>query len=822
MKRNASPPDYGYLIQEGLLFLGLSYLLLLGGTFNGLVLYELNLTNAFLLTGGIGLWLVWRSIRQRPFPGSPLDLAILALTLSMLLATILSSDPRRSAIALGQLLVYISLFYLVLDFLRSGMPAELVVKVMLLVSGFVLFFGLWEIQRWFQEWISIAGWSDPIPPATLRVRAFLGHPNFVAAFFALLLPIGMARWLESSMRSSRIILALWVLLALSVLFFTSSRGGWLGAGAGVLTFLVGVGLDRKDNLRMWWVKFRQRPWLLGVLGMTAIALGAFGSFLLSRQSSHPTHASGLSSRSGIWGVALRSFQRHILTGRGPFTYGTAFIEDHSVPPGMLLAHAHSYLLNTAAEMGLIGLVVIAIFVTALLKLAWRLLRNRSQEKRTAQVGLLAGLVAFSVHSLFDTPTTFPALAVFVGVILALLSQEGRPQRRSWENKLGTYSLIGVWAILSGGLAFNIWSYRPHIEGVFASNTGDWNESAQKIALAAERDPTLAFYWFQSAFAEGMTDLRGESTMENLASIELAIERYQRGLALEPSFGTNWANLGILLWVDGEEEQSVQALEKAVDLAPREAAFWVTLGRMYEAADQRDRAVKAYRKALDLRPYWSHSYYFRATSMRVETVEVWREGKVIPPIGDSSAYGEGWTLLAAGGSQEAAQYFRSQLGLNTPEAYYGLGRALIDQGLYKEALENLRIARFLPSRDGWMRAMIDLSMGEAYRRMGRCEQALGPYQHGLAALDATTSLGVGMLGISDYGWYVFNRASIAADLLPGVEYLRYTDPVAADMLGAADCYRALGQVSEAEDLTARAYQTTPDLDAVMEQEGDDLY
>lgn len=821
MNRGSSSPDYRYLVQEGLLFLGVSYLLLLGGTFNGLVLYELNLTNGLLFTFGVGIWLIWRRARKRTFPESLLDVPILMFASAMILSTILSSDPRRSAIALGQLLISICLFYLALDLLRSGLPAELVVKVVLLTSGFVLFFGLWEIQRWFQEWISIAGWSNPIPPATLRVRAFLGHPNFVAAFLALLLPIGMARWLDSSSRSSRVFLSIWVLLALLVLFFTSSRGGWLGAGVGVLLFIFGVMVDRRDDLRVWGVRVRRRLWLAAVLGIAVIVLGALGTLLLLRQSSHPTHASGLASRSGIWGVATRAFQNHPLTGMGPFTYGTAFIEDHSVPPGMLLAHAHSFLLNTASEMGLAGLAGIAAFVFALVKLALRVLTRSDPGRRSAPLGLLAGLAAFSVHSLFDTPTTFPALTVLVGVILALLCRDVRPRRSPWKGRLGSVLLLGIWAAVSAGMAFKIWSYRPHINGVHATNRGEWNQASQQIALAATRDPGLAFYWFQSAFAQGMAALRGDAQGSNPASLELAVERYQRGLAIESSFGTNWANLGVLFWVHGDTQQAIPALERAVELAPREAAFWVTLGRMYEAEAQAGKAAKAYEEALNLRPYWWRSYFFRATSLRKEVTEDWRAGKVVPPVQSQEDLREGWELLAAGKPDEAVRYFRAQLGLNTLAAYYGLGRALIDQGQFEEALEQLRVARFLPSRDGWMRAMVDLSMGEAYRRMGRCEQALEGYLRSFSALDSTTSLGVGMLGISDYGWYVYNRASIAADLLPGVEYLRYTDSVTMGMLAAAECYRALGQRSEAELLVARAYLLTPDLEAVMERGRSDL-
>jgi tetratricopeptide (TPR) repeat protein/O-antigen ligase len=804
-----------YLLQEGLLFLSLSYVLLLGGTFNGLVLYELNLITGSLLTVGLGAWLLRRRLRRGSFPATKFDLPILALAAVTILTSLWSTDPRRSAIALWQLLVYIVLFYLMVDMLRRGLPSELMVKVMLLTSGFVVFFGLWEIQRWFEAWLSIAGWSNPIPPATLRVRAFLGHPNFVAAFFVLLLPLAMARWLDSTRRVSKILLSLWLLASAVLLFFTSSRGGWLGAAASAGSFLLGLAIIRRGQLSSYWRRIRQRRGLLALMGMAIVVLGVLGALLLSRQVSHPTHGSGLTSRSHIWSVALESFMDRPLVGMGPFTYGTAYIEDRSVPPGMLLAHAHSYLLNTAAEMGLFGLAAVGLLVVALVKLGLHSLTSSTPQSSAEPLGLLAGLCGFSVHSLFDTPITFPALTVIVGGCLAMLCHRERPERQPWLDRAGELLLLGTWVLLVGGVAFRLWGYRAHVDGVLASSEGEWGQAAVRIAAAADRDPHMAFYWLQAGYAQGMAALGAEAPSTSFGLLDQAVASYRLGLEIEPSYGTNWANQGVLLWESGDAVQAIRALEKAVELAPREASFLLTLGRMYEDRARKDAASATYGRALDLRPHWSDSYFFRSTPFRAETARNWREGKVIPPVGATSSLDEGWSLLARGDAAEAAAFFRGQAGLNTPRAYYGLGQAFLEQHQYEQAVRILRIARFLPTRDGWLQAMIDLSLGETFMEMGRCDQALQHFERSFSTIGRTTSLGVGMLGNSDYGWYIYYRASIAADLLPGIEYIRYTDSVVEGMHQAAGCYRALGREAEALEMVERASSLAPDLPASTE-------
>ena len=152
------------------------------------------------------------------------------------ISTIFSADPRRSLIGIAVMITAVLIYYLFVDLIRNGLPVELITKVLLIVSGFIIFFGFRELFLWYKEWIEIAGYSSLIPPATYRVRAFLGHPNFVAAYFNLLLPLGLARYILTKNRISRIVLAGWVFLVLILIFFTSSRGGWLGTLAALMTF----------------------------------------------------------------------------------------------------------------------------------------------------------------------------------------------------------------------------------------------------------------------------------------------------------------------------------------------------------------------------------------------------------------------------------------------------------------------------------------------------------------------------------------------------------------------------------------------------------
>ncbi|MEP7357175.1 MAG: O-antigen ligase family protein, partial [Anaerolineales bacterium] len=356
-----------YLLREAGLFLVLSYVLLLGGTFNGLVLYRLNVANLVVMALLGAAWLGWRWRRAASRPAAGVEWGLAAVVAAAGLATVFSADPRRSAGSVLLLVVYFLVYYLTTDLLAAGWPAGLIARGLLFAGSFVIAFGLLELAAWYAGWLAIGGLQDPLPPATLRVRAFLGHPNFVAALFSMLLPLALGGVLLAHNRASRGLAAAWVIAAAVIVYFTSSRGGWLGTAAGVAALIVPVAAERRGALRGACQALRRRPWAIAALGLFAVAAVGGAAALVYVQSRHPSHA----GRDYIWEVAWEMFQRHPLTGNGPFTYGTEFIHKYSVPPEVLLAHAHNVFINTLAETGLVGGAAWAVLGLALARAVWR-------------------------------------------------------------------------------------------------------------------------------------------------------------------------------------------------------------------------------------------------------------------------------------------------------------------------------------------------------------------------------------------------------------------------------------------------------------------
>ena len=789
----------------------ISYLILLGGTFNGLILYELNTFSLALIALVGAAWFVWRMHARREFLHTALDLPIAALLFAYLAATIFSVDPRRSLITLFQMLLAALVFYLVVDLLRAGWPAELFIKVLILTSGFILFFGVRELVLWYQGWAAISHFETLLPPATYRLRAFLGHPNFVAAYFNLLLPLGLVRALQTSKRMLRVGLGLWSLLVLVMVYFTSSRGGWLGTAAALGSLCILLLLQFRSRIPRYINGLRYKKPLI-VLAVGAGIVLVAGLFLLLRwQSQHPSHPTSggniLGSRTYIWQVAGDMFQQNWLVGNGPFTFGTEYIAWYSVPPEVLLAHAHNYFINVVAEAGLIGLSALLLVMFVLARTAWRIWRNGDAAAGLQNIGLMAALGGFAVHSLFDTPQSIPLFLLLSALLVALLVAQEKPIQQThpqiWRNAvLGLAGLVVVF-----GLGWSVWAYRPFVRGIEAANQLRWSEAAGYFNEAVRRDPGNALYWQQAGFAHGQAALGDDVQGENAQELAQAIAAFERGVSIEPTYAQNWVNLGVLYQAAGDEARAQDAFVRAVEQAPKSTTALLVLARYYENVAAESQAAALFTRILALQPKWAVSDFFHRTDLRQQVAAHWLADQAFTALSDDPL-GRGWDAFAKQDYPQAEVYFEQALGVNTPEAYLGLGRSQLALGNMDGALAALQTAAFIGGDRGELKARISLALGEAHNRRGDCAAAVSAYENALALMDHSNSTGIGRLGSSDYAWYVFNRASAAADTLPGVEVVVYSDDVVFGMLSLADCYHTLGDVEAEQALYARILEVAP--------------
>ena len=170
---------------------------------------------------------------------------------------------------------------------------------------------------------------------------------------------------------------------------------------------------------------RHAPWL----ALAAICVGLAIAIAVGAKegTSRPLGAGAgrlvtlQSNRYAYWGVALRAFASQPLYGVGAGGWAVWWLRHRTV--NEFATDAHSLPLQTLAELGIVGLALLALFVAGLV------LAARSVHRRAPPLaaGPIAALVAYAAHAPLDWDWQMPAVTL-VAIVLggALVALAGAP------------------------------------------------------------------------------------------------------------------------------------------------------------------------------------------------------------------------------------------------------------------------------------------------------------------------------------------------------------------------------------------------------------
>jgi tetratricopeptide (TPR) repeat protein/O-antigen ligase len=766
--------SWRYLIQEAALIPLLGYTLLIGATLNGLAMYAVIRISLILLGVIGGLWLGWCSYRRKPFLPSPLQGPLLGLLAAYGVTTLTSIDPRRSLNALWLMGLYVLTFALVSDLLAHGWPAELFVKSLLIVGSILLAYGILQLVLWERQWLEVSGGTQIVPSNIVRLNPFLTNANMVAVFVNLLLPLALVGLLTSRSTFVRVAIGCYLACAGTVVVFTLSRAGWLGSiaslGLTVLLWLKASGWQ--PHLPRW-------RWSVGRVALLLVVFTMLGTIVVVVVwvVQYRAHAPILQSRQPYWLAAWHAFADSPLVGSGPDTYATSYMKDNSVPPEDLYVRAHSAILHLATETGLIGLAAGVWVIAALIRATfrrWQMVASTSE--RFWLSGLIGSLAGCAVHSLLDTPLAVPSIALTLALLLALLVTPTR--RPAPDVKPHPWWNVGLAVLWLSLMASGIWmqyAYAPFLDGTALANMGDYQRAAPLLDEAVRRDPSHALYNLQAGFVYGYlaaSDNESGQSTDNESMLDTAIMYYETGVAHEPAYSLNHANLASLYWARGDSDRAVAEMMRATQLAPREATYPLNLGIFYEQSGREQEAMAAYSTTLSLRPTWANAYFWRSTPLRREIHAQWQATR---PVSESP-------------SARAAELIEL---LRYAEAERELETALFVGGWGQGALQ----ARFL--------------LGELAYRTGDVQAAIAHTEEALKGIRYQSIFGPGTYGTSLYGWAIFYRMGLVADMLPQLATITYTDEIVDHLIELGGWYEQVGDVTSAKCIYREVLAAAPD-------------
>lgn len=240
----------------------------------------------------------------------------------------------------------------------------------------------------------------------------LFDPNYFAAILVPAITIALFLLVSEGRRLSRTVAAAVVVVDLVAFALTQSRGGLAGLAVALVASVVLAG--------------RVRPRLL-VLVLVLVACG-LGYYAVS----HPAHVlSGTSSgRAGEWRIAVRMFEHHPLTGvgLGNFTvvepsYASQTLNLNRVSLVVNQPHrTHNSYLETAAELGLVGIVLFLAVIGTAVRSAWQgiaaLTRSGDPLEQAAR-GLLAGALGLFCAYVFISAQWEKQLWLVLALLVAV-------------------------------------------------------------------------------------------------------------------------------------------------------------------------------------------------------------------------------------------------------------------------------------------------------------------------------------------------------------------------------------------------------------------
>jgi tetratricopeptide (TPR) repeat protein len=752
----------------------------------------------------LGLWCLMRLVRKQSIAASAIDPALFGLLVAFLLATAMSVDPRRSASLAAQVAIYVLLFMMVVDLIHSGWERGAWVNALLWANGLVSLLSLLEVVFWYTTWYSLGGAAHPLPPFNYRLTSWLGHANMYAGMVVGLAPLAIAQWLHDRRILTRAGLAGWGLMALINLVFASSRGGWLVLFGTLALF--GLLLAVGQMLEGQWLKKVHLPrinWkLVGILLFGVVVLAGVG-FVALRMLRNPTHAPLFQSRSGYWPIAWDMFIQSPLFGKGPETYYRFWLAERPFSLYGLANNPINIYLTLAAETGLVGLGMFLLAIGLAARQVIKAFKAIPPGERLWLAACASGWVGILVHGVTEiTAVLFPVILFLIVLSAILLTTGAAPVRRT-----PTWLPLGLLALLA---AFGLYAGRAQVrfeQALQAGQSGQWHQAATLAEQAARMDPTFAFYSLQAGYARGTAAL-SSAGQPDLVQLKLAIQDYQAGIALEPAYALNYANLAVLYWQAGDRPTAVEQMNKAIQHDPASSVYLFNLGWMQEASGGLQAAQEMYTRALQADPSLADLPIWNTITRQASR-------QAFQPAAEPPAALENQIkTLSIPQLEEARLQYEQARAANpfSPGPYRGLGLVAWQSGDLASAEYYLNVSAraFGDFRDKYTRMDALLDLSDLAFSQGQTAKAAAYGLQAFTPIDHYNLSGPGSYGGSSYAAWVFHRAGFQGDVLPALVRPDMSSRLALRFIILGGYLQANSETAEACHVYRRVLQSVPDL------------
>ena len=447
-----------------------------------------------------------------------------------------------------------------------------------------VFYSVYGILQFF-GYMPKGYWSE----ANSLASRFTNNAPFAAYInMNLFICLGMISGLRR--HSVKIVFFVILPILLSALILTKSRIAWIISFSLLICFSIIVfnRLKAFKHKRVIILTISCLIVLLTALSLRNFISERFGVLI-------PTQFQSVVQRMDVWKGTLKLiFHRPWGVGIGGFQYAYPAFRTHS--DRFFIDYAHSEYLQTAADIGVIGLVVFLWFIWSILR-SYKAAGCYSDHLYFIRLGLFFSLLSLFLQALFDYPLRIPSNAL-------------------------------LFVVMSGLAVSNI---PPHSDNVLIIN-------ARRRFVLILFALACGFFYTCSYVSESLYQ-RGLVCMKNF-DFDTTVNYSRKAARFMPLRSDAYAQVGGVYslkssLVVGEGKTSLQknalaSFSRAAQLNSYNADYYLNLAWLHDSMLQREEALVAFKRAVEVNPMDSEYYFFFGdycldNGFLVKALDLYRQG-----------------------------------------------------------------------------------------------------------------------------------------------------------------------------------------------------
>jgi O-antigen ligase len=513
--------------------------------------------------------------------------------------------------------VYALLFLVILNNLHRQESTQLI-SFVLIYLGMAI--SLYAVYQFFTNTPVVWHFLKPeIKPEQYMKRGTGTYicPNNFAGFLELILPLGLACTLSGRFKhTTKVFLGYASVVMLAGIAVSLSRGAWIATSLALLVLFAILFSSRSNRL----------PALLFVTLLAGAGVFFFKGYQSQYRWQQMFRESGTVDdvRFYLWKPALQIWQSHFWWGAGPAHFDYRFPAFRPAVIQERPVYAHNDYLNTLADWGLVGTILIASSLVLLgwgVVKSWKFVRrsndfgNKPSNRSSFVLGSAVGLLAILFHSMVDFNMHIPANAILAVALMAMLTGHLRFATERYWVTLSWFTRIMLAGICLVGFAFLSQQWiRQAREAVLLGRI----ESIKK-AVEDRRKTLKEMETAEAIDLEQRIDLERQFKInrEIQEGVREEIELLQRAHAAEPmnfettyKIGQAFRNLS---WAGGSDykemaQEAMRWFSSGIRLNPFDPYNYMRYGMCLDWQNLHSDAEPYFKRAVDLDP---KNYYIVA-------------------------------------------------------------------------------------------------------------------------------------------------------------------------------------------------------------------